>query len=100
MQKFAALHEAGSESTCSATSKYFSSGGFKMKVFILSKLSVSSQINALLFFSKVLSGSDLVKNSSEIRERLREQHQVAFSIHRCWLGEVWSQYNLVSSGKV
>ena len=71
-----------------------------MKIFILSKLSVSSQINALLFFSKVLSGSDLVNNSSEIRERFREQHQVAFSIYRCWLGEVWSQYNLVSSGKV
>ena len=71
-----------------------------MKIFILPKLSVSSQINALLFLSRVRSGSDLVKNSSEIRERLREQHQVVFSIHRCWLGEVWSLYNLVSSGQV
>ena len=71
-----------------------------MRVFISSKLSVSSQMNRLLFFSRVLSGSDLVRKFSEIRERFREQHQVVFSIHRFWLGEVWSQHNLVSCGQV
>ena len=40
-----------------------------MRVFISSKLSVSSQMKALLFFSRVLSGSDLVEKFSEIRER-------------------------------
>ena len=32
--------------------------------------------------------------------RGREHHQVVFSIHRCWLGQVWTQYNLVSWGQV
>ena len=32
--------------------------------------------------------------------RGRENHQVVFSIHRCWLRQVWTQYNLVSWGQV
>ena len=52
--------------------RYFSSDGFKMRVFISSKsfCLFYSQIHALLFFSRGLSGSDLVKKSSENRERL------------------------------
>ena len=32
--------------------------------------------------------------------RGREHRQVVFSIHRCWLGQVWTWHNLVSWGQV
>ena len=55
-------------STCAATLKYLSSGVFRIRVLISSKALglFSSQINAVLFFSRARIGSDLVDKSSEI----------------------------------
>ena len=73
-----------------------------MRVFISSKsfCLFYSQINALLFFSRALSGSNVVKKSSENRERLGTRPSSLLNSLLLVGREVWSQYNLASWGQV
>ena len=81
--------------------RYFSSDGFKMRSLFHQNLSVYF----IPRYTHCCSSAELSVVLTWLKNLLKivrgcEQHQVVFLIHRCWLEELWSQYNLASWGQV